>query len=565
MSRSSRELTPRTTIESLRKQAKRWLKDIGAGVAGAETRFREVCPGTAPPRLREVQQALAREFGQASWASLKQQIEDRARSHADRVRLFLEKSAIRYSTAPGTTQWNTYEPDRPARGAYAAKLLATYPEIAGDSLHTAVASGDVETVRSFLEKDPSLADQPGGPDGWTPLLRLVYTRCPVAAAAENAVAIARLLLDAGASPNAAWSDGANGFTVLTGVIGGGEGGQPAHPQAEALARLLLERGADAMDGQALYNTSLGEDDTSWLDLLWAECEQRGETARWNGKVNELGAPPLEYLLGNAVPRHPKRAAWLLARGAKGAARNSYSKEPVVKHAMLAGQRELVDLLVRHGATLPTLTTLEAFCAAAMQGNIAEAKQLASDHPSVLASAHPMMIAVGRNEARVVQLLLDLGVSPDVSFGHNLRPLHNAADANAVEVAKVLLDRGAEIDPVEQRYNSTPLGHATFHGRSEMVALLAPRSRDIRGLCFSGQIERLRELLAREPHLANAPSRGEPPLFALPDDEGAAVDVAELLLSFGADPKAHNAAGETPAAVARKRGLEDAAALLDPSA
>ena len=68
-------------------------------------------------------------------------------------------------------------------------------------------------------------------------------------------------------------------------------------------------------------------------------------------------------------------------------------------------------------------------------------------------------------------------------------------------------------------------------------------------------------MTQEPSLASRPSRGEPPLFALPDEEGAAVDVAELLLSFGADPRVRNAAGLTPAEAARRRGLEDAAALL----
>jgi ankyrin repeat protein len=129
---------------------------------------------------------------------------------------------------------------------------------------------------------------------------------------------------------------------------------------------------------------------------------------------------------------------------------------------------------------------------------------------------------------------------------------------------LLLSRGAEIDPVETRYNSTPLGAANFHNRPEVVRLLAPRSRDTRGLCFGGRTDRLRELLTEDAALASRPSRGEPPLFALPDDESAAVEVAELLLSFGADPRVRNANGLIPAEAARKRGLEDAAALLDDS-
>jgi hypothetical protein len=125
----------------------------------------------------------------------------------------------------------------------AARLLARHPEIARDSIHTAVAAHDVEAVAQFLAKDPTLVNQPAKLDGWTPLLRLAYTRIPIAALSEHAVVIATMLLDHGAAPNAAWSDGENQFTVLTGVMGGGEGQQAArtHPQAEALARLLIAR------------------------------------------------------------------------------------------------------------------------------------------------------------------------------------------------------------------------------------------------------------------------------------------------------------------------------------
>jgi ankyrin repeat protein len=546
------------TLESLRKQAKRWLKAIDAGDADAVSRFRQIYPDAKTPTLREAQHAIARELGRPSWAALRREIEDRARTHADRVRLFLEKSAIRYLTAPGTTQWNTYEPDRPVRGAYAASLLSRHPEIARDSIHTAVAAGEVEAVRAFLANDPSAADRPGGPDNWTPLLRLAFTRVPVDAASVNALEMAHLLLDHGASPHASWSDGANAATVLTGLIGGGEGNQPAHPQAEPLARLLLAHGADPFDNQALYNTSLGADDTFWLDLLWAESERRGETAKWSDPA-QLG---LDYLLGNAVPRQPNRAAWLLEHGANANATNRYSKEPIVKHAMLAGRHDLVDLLVRHGARIPALSAIENFCAAVARADAEEVRRLAGEHPGLLRAPEPMHHAAARNDVLMVTLLLDLGVSPEIAGGHGGRPLHTAAASGATAAAALLLARGVEIDPIETQYNSTPLGAANFHDRGEIIALLAPRSRDIRGLCFSGRTDRLRELFAEGPALASRPSRGEPPLFALPEGEDAAVAVAELLLCFGADARVRNSGGFTPADVARRRGLVDAAALLD---
>jgi ankyrin repeat protein len=559
-----RALTPRTNLDALRKEAKRWHKAIEAGDADATVRYAAASGALSNPKLREVQHALAGEYGFASWAALKQEIEDRARSHAERVALFLEKSAHRYGVAPGTETWGNYERDAPARGARAARLLARHPEIARDSLHTAVAAGDVDAVRDFLRKDPELADKRGGPDGWTPLLRLAYTRLPTQAAESNAVEIAGLLLDHGADPRAQWSDGQNAFKGLTGVIGGGEGGQSPHPQAEELARLLIARGADPLDGQALYNTSLGADDTFWLELLWSESEKRGERPRWRGYVAELGGPPLDYLLGNAVPRHPSRVAWLLAHGARADALNAYSKRPIVRDAAVAGRQDLVDLLVARGAERPRLDDKEHFLSAAMQGDAEALRRLAQAHPDMLRDPAAMFAAIAQDRTDVAELLLDLGMSPDVGDNDNCRALHVTTHSGAVGIARLLIARGAEIDPVERCHHATPLGHANYHGRREMIAAIAPVSRDVRGLCFCGAIDRLAALLAEDPALSSRPSRGELPLFCLPDDDERAVEVAELLLAHGADASVQNTEGLTPAEVALRRGLEEVVDLLNPS-
>jgi ankyrin repeat protein len=559
------KLTPQSNLESLRKDAKRWLRSLRGGDPQAVDRLAQIYPGQKTPVLRTVQHALALEYGFSNWVALKQEMEERAlaaRSHAERVTLFLEKSANRYSVAPGSAQWNTYERDTPERGELAARLLARHPEIVRDSIHTAVAAHDVDAVRKFLEKDPSLATRAGGPDGWTPLLRLAYTRLPIEALTQNGVEIATVLLDYGADPNVSWSDSENKFTVLTGVIGGGEGGQTAHPKAEALARLLIARGAEPFDFQALYNTSLDPDSALWLELLWSESNKRGQASKWTTPSTLGGLNSVDYLLGNAVPNHPRRVEWLLLHGANANTANAYSKEPVVKHAAVAGRQDIIDLLVRHGAKRPVLSDEETFLAAAMQGDVAALQRLADRHPEYLRNPHAMFAAIQQKRVEITELLLNLGTSPNVADHKGFGALHFATDCGAVEVAKLLIGRGAAIDAIERSYNSTPLGHAHYHGKPEMIALLAPLSRDIRGLCFSAAIDRLTELLAADPSLASAVTRGgEVPLFALPDDDELAVEVVELLLAHGADPSKKNAAGLTPAQAAKKRGLEEAAAVL----
>jgi len=198
-------LSSRSSIDVLRRTAKGWLKSIEGADPEALARFRRIFPShTGVPTLREVQQALAREHGFESWAALKQEFEDRQRGIEECIHILIEKSVNRYGTDPATQKCGDYERDGPARGAVAARLLSRHPELARASIHTAVVAHDMEAVRAFLAKDPGLANDRNVFDGWTPLLRLAYARLPIEAVTANALAIADLLLDAGADPNAGW-------------------------------------------------------------------------------------------------------------------------------------------------------------------------------------------------------------------------------------------------------------------------------------------------------------------------------------------------------------------------
>ena len=71
-----RAQVPRS-LESLKKQAKRWLDALRANAADARARLERALP-SAPvaPTLRDVQHALAREHGFPGWAALKRAVED---------------------------------------------------------------------------------------------------------------------------------------------------------------------------------------------------------------------------------------------------------------------------------------------------------------------------------------------------------------------------------------------------------------------------------------------------------------------------------------------------------
>lgn len=451
--------------------------------------------------------------------------------------------------------------------AVAARLAARHAEALQFDLFTAVAAGDRDEVARRLAADPGAAARAGGPLDWTPLLYLTYMRLP--GAGEHAVEIAGLLLDAGADPNARWNDGwDNPFTALTGVIALGEGVKPPHEHADALAELLLERGADPVDTQAFYNMSIVDDDTHWLEVLWAHSERRGVLDRWRtAPKSRLGgslpASPLDFMLGLAVSyNHLRRAEWLLAHGANARARNAYSRRPLREEALAYGNESMAELLVRYGAPATPPEGKLAFQIACRRLDRAEARRLAEQNPEWLRDPELMLTAAREGRRDVVELLLNLGVKVDMEDSSGMRALHQATSSGALEVIRLLLERGAEVDRPTKHHGGA-MGFAAHFGQRAAAELLAPHSRDVHNLVFLGMRARLEELFAAEPALVNLAHfrSGMTPLHTLPDDPSAALEMARFLLAHGADPNVRTA-GSTPAEAARKRGLHAAAALLD---
>src|SRR5215475_3496019 len=116
-----RRLTPYTSLDNLKKEAKRWLKAIRAGNDAARARFHAAHPDPRPtPTLRDVQLALAREFGLPGWTDLKLRITAEP-VVAERIGAFLQMAAL---------DWRVGSPDRLRAMHAAGRLLSRYPEIA---------------------------------------------------------------------------------------------------------------------------------------------------------------------------------------------------------------------------------------------------------------------------------------------------------------------------------------------------------------------------------------------------------------------------------------------------
>jgi uncharacterized protein len=553
----TRPISPHTSIESLRKEAKRWLRDLRAGDVPARARLEAHHPGhSSTPGLREVQHALAREYGEESWAALKGLVEARAfaaQSGDERADEFLRRACLSYT-----------RDDVPEKWRHAERIRVRHPEVARVSIHTAAVAGELDLVEELLARDPGQATQRGGPQGWEPLLFVCYGRLPSAKAAEHSLAIARILLDHGADANTyfLW-DGTYRFTALTGAIGKGEMGQPTHSRGRELAELLLDSGADPNDAQAVYNEMLVGDDDSWLRLLLARGLHRDHRVNWQQPIGDGAPATIDFALAHAIKhRHLRRITCLLEHGGNPELPDPYNGRTGYENALVAGHLDVADLLLRHGALRRELAGHDAFVAACMRGDAAEAAALLDGHADYLSDGEPLVAAAGSGRLEVVRLLLDLGMDANAVGQHEKLALHIASgEGGDRAIVELLLERGA--DPRLHCYGGTACGWAVTAGDGELAHVLAERSHLVHDAARAGHAVLLAELLDADASAATAvDARGQTPLHCLPEEVEPARAVIELLVAHGARLDATDASGRTPAQVAERRGLDDLVDLLE---
>ena len=400
-----------------------------------------------------------------------------------------------------------------------------------------------------------------------------FTRLPLPSVTENAVAIARALLDHGANPNVYFMAGDSRYTPLTGAIGEGEEGRPAHQQRDALVRLLLDRGANPYDGQVIYNIHFNGKVLWFLELIHEHALRTGRAADWadpewqmlNAGGYGTGA---RWFLDIAVEHNDAQLAeWCLSHGANpnsapGPQRRNRQRS-LYEEAVFRGHGGVAELLVRYGATRSSmaLTSIQSLVAACLCGDTAAIRSEIARHPELLKSHDALFAAAKYNRRGAVELLLDLGTSPDVESPAGERALHIAAYADAVDVGELLIARGAEVDPIGRQFSNTPLGGAMHCQSARMVALLARHSRSAWEVGYSGHVDRLRELLTEKPERARGYDGETLLMYLPPDDEAKAMEAARLLLEHGADPAIKDPQGKTAADRAERNGMDRVAAFL----
>jgi ankyrin repeat protein len=359
----------------------------------------------------------------------------------------------------------TYGDDDPERPRRAAAM--ELPPEAADDVHVAAARCDASTLRRLLTADPGLANAEGGPFGWPPLLHLAYARHDPDLSAEAVREAVAVLLGAGADPDARfWWDGAEpAFTALTGAFGGGEGAQPPHPQAQVLARALLEAGADPNDGQALYDRMFGADD-SHLRLLLEHGLDDPELLRQHlgwAVVHGMDAR-VELLVAHGVDPDTE------VGGVYGVPRR-----PAPLAAAEAGHPGTAALLRRLGARSATTSTVAAVLAGEPVEE-AEVREAVAARPGLVAWAAARGDRAGVRRAVELGWDVDRKARTDVPSDEEWETgLHAAAGRGDLATVRLLLELGADRGVRDARFGATPQQWAAHAGHEEVAAELSGRS------------------------------------------------------------------------------------------
>lgn len=468
---TARHLPSRPSLDQLRRQAKELLRSALDGDSDALARFRVLpshsTPATGassdkPLALHDAQSVIAREYGFASWNTLRERVEE----------LALELSEACDELVQAATD---------GRRDRAERLLALHPGIARANLYTALVLGDDEEVAARLARDPSLAVTAGGARGWEPLHYVCHTSLARGSAQREEVLalVARRLLSLGADANLRfpWKHHEVFRPVLWGAV--------CVARSLTLARALLECGANPSDGVTLTLAASGSDIAA-LELLdefgvdpdgpWAtdgstalyailHWSDRADGARW--LIGHGAAVDPVFDLNGETPLHVVASRWgtdladaLVSRGADVTRRRSDGRTPY-EIAVLSGNDPIAEWLLEHGAS-DEVREVDQMVAACSRGDQAAALATLAAHPALRDQIGPehydaLYRAAERNDTPALEALLACGFDPDrgdESIGMNA--LHKAAMAGWPDAVRVLLAHGASVAARDREFHATPL-------------------------------------------------------------------------------------------------------------
>ena len=321
-----------------------------------------------------------------------------------------------------------------------------------------------------------------------------------------------------------------------------------------------------------------EPDDTCLKLLLEHGLSARDRNNWlvreDGKFAENSETVFDYQLAWALEHRMSERVHLLVDHGADVLKVVNGRTPF-QWARLGGDRELAEYLVRKGAVAVHLAPEDEFYIKVMSKEVSLEELLAmkpsSDILAAMQKAHPAMLhdAAGESDLEAVRRMLALGL--DVNAMTSRTPLHEAALHGHIEMAKLLIEHGADATIRDPHFHSGPIGWAEYNGKQDMVEFLKAYPSDIFATAAFGLLDQLADVIRQHPEQVNIRfgefrTDGQPtdrdwmtPLgFAIVNRRTEAV---RFLLEHGAERSVRDVSGRSYRDLAKDTGDETIVSLL----
>lgn len=166
----------------------------------------------------------------------------------------------------------------------------------------------------------------------------------------------------------------------------------------------------------------------------------------NGKIH-FPRSPEQTEFEQAVDRNDLKSVQSVLKHHPAFARDEtyFWGEGILMMPAKENHREMIELLMRHGATVPTILKWTQFY-------YFERYDSAS-------------------------FMMQKGMNPNTMSWQHVTILHDMAQKGFIDKAELLISHGADLDALDEEYQSTPLGLASRWGHTEMVKFLLSKGAD----------------------------------------------------------------------------------------
>src|SRR6266852_5059875 len=168
-------------------------------------------------------------------------------------------------------------------------------------------------------------------------------------------------------------------------------------------------------------------------------------------------------------------------------------------------------------------------------------------------ATPLYLASQGGHMEVAQMLIERGADVSAQNGNGNTPLHRASLCGHMDVARMLIERGADVS-AQGKYGNTPLHLALEYRHVEVAQMLIERGADLSAqgqygdtplhlVSLGRHMDVAQILIERGADVSTQNRNGGTTLHLASQD--AHMDVAQMLIECGADVSALNGKGNTP--------------------